>query len=99
MLGQATMGLALLIAWLVMYVLLLAACAMIYKAAKARGSRAEVWLLATLIPGIVGLAIMLVPFIFPQDPSTMFCTIFGVLLTALGPILYLVVGGVASDAE
>jgi len=47
----------------------------------------------------VGLAIMLVPFIFPQDPSTMFCTIFGVLLTALGPILYLVVGGVASDAE
>ncbi|RLI37492.1 hypothetical protein DRO60_04500 [Candidatus Bathyarchaeota archaeon] len=81
------------IAWLVMYVMVLGACAMVYKAAKSRGSGAGEWLIASLLPGVVGLAIMLIPLAFPQAPSAPLCVMFGVLLSAMGPLLYLLVEG------
>ncbi|RLI11977.1 hypothetical protein DRO33_03200 [Candidatus Bathyarchaeota archaeon] len=92
MTAQGTVSLVMIVAWLIMYVLLLAACIMIYRGVRGKGASAELWLLATLIPGVIGLSLMLAPFIVPQAPGAWVCMVLGVLLTVVGPIIYLLAG-------
>ena len=89
---MATLAVALIVAWLVMYVLLAAACVVIYRDARRRGGSAELWLLATLVPGSVGLLLILAPFFLPAQ-AVWVCAPLGVLLTMLGPIIYMLSWG------
>ena len=83
---------ALIVAWLVMYALLAAACVVIYRDARRREASAELWLLATLVPGSVGLLLILAPFFLPAQ-AVWVCAPLGVLLTMLGPIIYMLSWG------
>jgi len=83
---------SLIVAWLVMYALLATACVVIYRDARRRGGSAELWLLATLVPGSVGLLLILAPFFLPAQ-AVWVCAPLGVLLTMLGPIIYMLSWG------
>jgi len=89
---MAALGAALIVAWLVMYALLAAACVVIYRDARRRKASAELWLLATIVPGSVGLLLILAPFFLPAQ-AVWICAPFGVLLTMLGPIIYMLSWG------
>ena len=83
---------SLIVAWLVMYALLAVACVVIYRDARRREASAELWLLATLVPGSVGLLLILAPFFLPAQ-AVWVCAPLGVLLTMLGPIVYMLSWG------
>ena len=79
---------ALVVAWLVMYVLLAVACVLIYRDARRRGAGAELWLMGTLVPGVIGLLLMSIPLFAPVGLAWV-CAPLGVLLTVFGPLVYI----------
>ncbi len=83
---------SLIVAWLVMYALLAAACVVIYRDARRRKASAELWLLATIVPGSAGLLLILAPLFLPAQ-AVWICAPLGVLLAMLGPIIYMLSWG------
>ncbi|GEM_PF-4147170 len=79
---------AMLATWVIMYVLLSVACAIICRDARAKGEEAALWVIAAIVPGTAGLLLMLLPSLV-QAQLAWVCAPFGVLLTVLGPLVYL----------
>ena len=89
---------SLIVARLVMYVLLAAACVVIYRDAMRKEASAELWLLTTIVPGSMGLLLILAHLFLPAQ-AVWTCAPLGVLLTMLGPIIYMLSWGREQDAS